>query len=53
MLIFLIQSLFKEEEVLANSLRRKYSDVKLADKIQNAFVEKHREITKKAKNLLN
>merc|ERR1712100_825561 len=32
-----------------NNLRRKYTDVELADKIQSSFVEKHRKITKKAK----
>jgi hypothetical protein len=32
-----------------NSLRRKYTDVELADKVQAQFVEKHRKITKKAK----
>lgn len=32
-----------------NNLRKKYSDVELADKVQASFVEKHRKITKKAK----
>ena len=31
-------------------LRKKYTDVELADKVQASFVEKHRKITKKAKN---
>ena len=46
-----VQSLFRKRRgsVNLNNLRRKYSDVELADKIQNAFDEKHREITKKAK----
>tara|TARA_B100000768_G_C11274283_1_gene375027 strand:+ start:943 stop:2637 length:1695 start_codon:yes stop_codon:yes gene_type:complete len=46
-----VQDLFKKRKgnVDLSSLRRKYSDVDLADKIQGAFVEKHRQITKKAK----
>tara|TARA_B110000908_G_C10263987_1_gene461850 strand:- start:1139 stop:2806 length:1668 start_codon:yes stop_codon:yes gene_type:complete len=31
------------------NLRKKYSDIDLADKVQASFVEKHRKITKKAK----
>lgn len=32
-----------------SNLRKKYTDVELADKVQASFVEKHRKITKKAK----
>ena len=31
------------------NLRRKYSDIELADQIQTEFIKKHRHITKKAK----
>ena len=51
-----VQSLFKKRRgsVNLNNLRRKYSDVELADKIQNAFVEKtQRNYSKKQRNLLN
>ena len=49
-----VDKLFKKTKgnvssVNLNHLRRKYTDVELADKIQASFVEKHRKITKKAK----
>tara|TARA_B110000977_G_C11080220_1_gene492691 strand:+ start:1057 stop:2751 length:1695 start_codon:yes stop_codon:yes gene_type:complete len=46
-----VQNLFKKRKgtIDLTNLRKKYSDIDLADKIQTAFIEKHRQITKKAK----
>lgn len=49
-----VQKLFRKTKgkvsaLELSKLRERYSDVELADKIQVAFIEKHRKITKRAK----